>query len=124
MDDQRWVAVERLLPGDLAAWKEEKQTGAGRDPRVLAISRDAQDARYLDFKEGLASLSELPVKTGRDGMTTADAKDWPFRGPSAALELLRGIRASGEPLESYRSAWARSSGVSAEAGVAKHHQSL
>ena len=43
VDDVRWVAAERLLPADLAAWKEEKQTGAGRDPRVMAISRDGQD---------------------------------------------------------------------------------
>ena len=38
--------------------------------------------------------------------------------------MQRGIRSTGESLESYHDAWVRSSGVSSEAGVAKHHQSL
>eukprot|EP00959_Pyramimonas_sp_CCMP1952_P285607 5971840-Pyramimonas_sp.AAC.1 len=58
IEDNRWTAVERVQMADLSAWIEEKRSGAGRDPRALAIERDARGHRALSFRDALAEMKE------------------------------------------------------------------
>ena len=51
-------------------------------------------------------------------------KDWPFRGPSAAMELLQSARAAGEDLTTVHAYFSQSSGLSAESQVAIKHRDL
>jgi hypothetical protein len=108
-----WTTMERVQRSDVPAWKDEKRTGPGRDPRVLPVERDAKDFRYLGLKDALA-LYRVVVK----------APDDPFRGPSAIPEVLDMIRGSGEELSGFHEYWVRHSGVHPESAASHTHKTL
>ena len=114
-EEDGWTHAERVLPADHSAWVDEKRNGPGRDPRVLPLQKDARGQRYCNLREALTNMTPL---------TEPPPKDWPFRGPSAALELLQSARAAGEDLTTFHAYFLQSSGLSAESQVAIKHRDL
>ena len=110
-----WTTMERVLLNDLQAWKEEKSSGPGKDPRVLAVKRDAHGARFTTVRDALGAATPL---------TNPAPADWPFRGPSAAMELMVSIRAACDDIGSFHDHFVRSTGLSAEHPVAIKHRDL
>ena len=107
------TTMERVMRSDLAAWKDEKRTGPGRDPRVLPVERDAKDARYLSLRDAMAQFKPVTKAT-----------DDPFRGPTATPEMLDIVRSSGEDLSGFHDYWVRHSGVHPESAAAHTHRAL
>ena len=77
----------------------------------------------MTFDEVMTAISvpRKPAKTASSSVTStivsmADTTrlplpdDWPFRGPSAVMELFQRIRASRKGLPSYHAFWAAASG--------------
>ena len=108
-----WTVMERVRKDDLSAWKDEKRTGPGRDPRVLPVERDARDTRFLSLRDALSAYK-----------TEVKAPDDPWRGPSAIPELLDIIRGTGEELAGFHDFWVRHSGVFPESAAAHTHRAL
>ena len=46
-DQKSWTTMDRVAPGDLDDWKDEKRSGLGRDPRVLPLQRDSQGYKFF-----------------------------------------------------------------------------
>jgi hypothetical protein len=128
-DMATWTTIERILPADLEAWKDEKRSGPGRDPRVLPLRRDAQDHRYCILRQ---AMMEMTMTSGASSSSAASAAsssakmgpDWIFRGPSAVSELLRGVRAAGEDLSGYHEYYCRAAGLEPANAVAIKHRDL
>ena len=110
-----WTSVEFVRRADAGPWAEEKSSGPGRDFRVLSVQRDAQHGRFRTVRETLGLLTPL---------TTPPPADWPFRGPSATLELLTSIRAVSDDFVQFHEHFIRSSGVSAGHAIAIKHREL
>ena len=110
-----WTAVEFVRRDDAVAWAEEKSSGPGRDFRVLGLQRDAQKGRFRTVRETLGLLTPL---------ATPPPADWPYRGPSATLELLTSIRAVSDDVVQFHEHFIRSSGLSAGHPVAVKHREL
>ena len=74
---------------------------------MLAVARDQRGHRFTPFYEALAQMT-VPVTAAPSGAGGAavrkDEPDWPFRGPSAALEVMEAIRGSGGDLATYHGA--------------------
>jgi hypothetical protein len=107
--------MERIRREDLPAWRAEKAAGPGRDPRVLPLLRDAQKTRFRTVREALGQITPL---------ADPPADDWPFRGPSATLELLTSIRAVSDDVGQFHEYFVRTSGLSGEHPVAVKHREL
>ena len=60
--------------------KEEKRAGPGRDPR---LAPPVEKGRIQTLRELVPHLPDVTVP------------EWPFKGPKAIVELLRGLAASG-----------------------------
>ena len=110
-----WTTMERIRRDDLEAWKAEKAGGPGRDSRVLPILRDAQRTRYRTVREALGQITPL---------LEPPAADWPFRGPSATMELLVSIRAVSDDFGQFHEYFCKTSGLSTEHAVAVKHREL
>eukprot|EP00971_Amphidinium_carterae_P232976 4623834-Amphidinium_carterae.2 len=74
-----WTTMQRVLARDVDEWRSEKHSGPGRDPRVLPLNKDQNDVRFASLREALSEQVAW----------TSPPSDWPFRGPSALMELLR-----------------------------------
>ena len=111
-----WTTAERLLPGDVPDWQEEKRSGPGRDARVLSLSRDSSRQRFKPLREALGEATFVDEKQVPE--------DWPFSGPSAAQELLQASRAAGEELIGFHEYYVRSSGMNPDHPVAIKHRDL
>lgn len=103
--------AERVAPGDKPEWLEEKRVGAARDPRLNAGSRSGDGGRLL--------LSEA-VRT----MKKATLEDWPLKGPSAAKEVLDGIRATGMEPPAYCAHYVQVSGIKPSSGLYTEFKNL
>ena len=110
-----WAMVENVRRADAIAWREEKSSGPGRDFRVLALQRDAQRARFRTVREILGLLTPL---------SSLSPTDWPFRGPSATLELLTSIRAVSDDIVQFHEHFLRSTGLAAGHAVAIKHREM
>jgi hypothetical protein len=110
-----WTTVEFVRREDAIVWAEEKSSGPGRDFRVLGLQRDAQKARFRTVRETLGLLTPL---------TTPPPGDWPYRGPSATLELLTSIRAVSDDVVQFHDHFLRSSGLAVSHPVAVKHREL
>lgn len=84
--------MERVRRGVLAQWAE-RRTGPGGDPRLLGITRDAQDVPVSSLRDALHEM--------RHTITVVS----PLRGPPAIVELLDAIRGSGEEIARYHEFW-------------------
>ena len=110
-----WTSVEFVRRADAEAWLEEKSSGPGRDFRVLALARDSQKGRFRTVRETLGLLTPL---------ATPPPKDWPFRGPSATLELLTSVRAVSDDIGQFHEHFVRSTGLAPGHPVAHKHREL
>jgi hypothetical protein len=130
VDATSWTTMERILPADLEAWKDEKRSGPRRDPRVLPPRRDAQGHRYSTLRQAMLEMTMASSSAASSTSSTAASmvarmgSDWIFRGPSAVSELLRGVRASGEDLSGYHEYYCRASGLEPANAVAIKHRDL
>ena len=106
-----WVHVARVLQRDLPEWRQEKQSGPGRDPRLAGLKVDATGRRSCTIRE------MVPLYA-----TAAKPPDWPFGdSPHAALELATGIIAGGTEASMFHNIWQPRSGVSERSAVAIEH---
>ena len=109
---QDWLPVELVRLEDDAQWRHEKQTGPGRDFRVLPILRDQAGRRR-------ARLSDTLQRS-----VAHSSKDWVFRGPSALEELATAIDATGMDLSTYFTHWKGVSGVAPSLGICVEMRNL
>ncbi|CAK0891661.1 unnamed protein product [Prorocentrum cordatum] len=112
-EPRRWLFAELVPSAEYASWERDKQSGAGRDRRLLP-------ARGSDFGSGLVPLSQAadhfrPTDLAKIG-------DWPHSGPRAVIELVRGVVALGLTLFTYHAHWVRQAGVHGESGIALEHR--
>jgi hypothetical protein len=109
---QTWVFVERVNRSDRDAWADGKRSGPGRDLRIASNIKDSAGARFV----GLGTSLGCYRKT--------DFPDWPFRGPSAATEMLQGVLKSGNELAQFDLFWSTRSGVAKGSAVANAHRNI
>ena len=112
--EEGWATAERVLARDLDEWKRDKRDGAGRDPRVLPVTRDAREHRFVALREAMIEM-KAPL---------AKEADFPYEGPLGITELLASVRGSGEEIGGFHEFWARDSGVPSECGAARSHRTL
>ena len=110
-----WTTMERIRRDDFEAWRAEKSGGPGRDARVLPLLRDAQRTRFRTVREALGQVTPFVEPA---------AADWPFRGPSATMELLVSIRAVSDDFGQFHEYFCKTSGLSTEHPVAVKHREL
>eukprot|EP00971_Amphidinium_carterae_P150463 2982886-Amphidinium_carterae.1 len=95
-----------LASGWKASGVEQGETPVAR----LCPSGDGPDgARRATLAQSLADYKEVKMA------------GWPFQGPGAVLELLKGIEATGLSLTTFHSHWAKSSGVNVPSAVSIEH---
>ena len=132
---ENWTSAERVSEADLQLWRDEKANGPGRDRRLLEPTRDSGGSRFISLVALMATLVEPLLRPKADkAAAAADSgnadkvqffpKDWPFRGPSTTMDLLRSVRASGCELLAYSVHWANRSGVSDGSPSAKKHRDM
>ena len=106
-----WVHVARVLRRDLDEWRQEKQSGPGRDVRLAGFRVDAAGRRACTIHE------MVPLYK-----TSARPPDWPFGdSPHAAFELARGIIVGGTEVSTSHNIWQPRSGVSERSAVSIEH---
>ena len=113
--DGLWWPVERVQNNDYQLWASHLRSGPGRDPRIAGDRRDATGRRFVSLHDCLGMLRT--VDRSKD-------KDYPHRGPSAAVEVLQGVRASGRELVPYDEMWASQSGVSPGSAIRLLHKTI
>ena len=107
--DERWVSIERVADGDLAAWRDKKGSGPGRDKRVLGVARDPRGKRFLREEEALRHWSGAPIP------------DTPLQGPSVVLPFFEALTVAGLTLVAYHMNWKQKSGVGERSAVCREH---
>ena len=107
-----WTVAEKVSDAERPAWVAEKREGAGRDPRLAAITFDSTKPRPL-FREAIAGMNR---------MATADASI--FSGPSATAELVGGLLQTGLEPPGYHASWERTSGVGPKSAICREHLHL
>ena len=109
---REWVPVERILPTKFEDWKDLKQSGPGRDLRIASNWRDSAGHRHSSLAASLNVYRDTKFA------------DWPFRGPKAVSELLRGVQKSGQELSTYDLFWSSRSGIVKQPAVAITHRNI
>ena len=118
-----WTAIEKVADDLVDDWKEEKRVGPGRDPRVLPLEKDGAGARYRSLRSAMTEMTYHPTReAGKPGASAS--QHWPFEGPSAFLELMTAVRASGEELVGFHDYYVRGSGISPDSPIAYKHRDL
>jgi hypothetical protein len=102
-----WTSAQRVSDGDVVVWLDEKRTGAGRDSRLGPTHRNADGARSTTLANAVQVMKREPVIAG-----------WVFEGPSACVELAKGVVATGHELLAYAPHYIRISGLSPSSGLA------
>ncbi len=113
--DGEWWPVERVLDAEYAAWRTYMLHGPHRDQRIAGDVRDAAGRSFVSLHDYLGLLR--PVDRSKE-------PDYPHPGPSAATEVLQGVRGSGRELLPYDEMWAAPSGIHAESAIRKEHKTL
>jgi hypothetical protein len=99
-----WRSMDRILRDDLEAWRQEKRTGGGRDPRLLPLNISIVEPPL--YREAvLLSKPVLPLPKQ-------------FRGPRSLPEWDQAVVSSGMEPPAYANAWIAASGVAPKSGVA------
>ena len=112
-EPRRWLFAELVPTSEYDSWERDKQSGAGRDRRLLP-------ARGTEFGSGLVPLSQAADHFRPKELTRV--LDWPHSGPRAVVELVRGVVTLGLTLFTYHPHWVRQSGIHAESGIALEHR--
>lgn len=108
----KWIHVERVLPEKHAEWRDQKQSGPGRDLRIASNFRDATGKRHASLATSLSAARDTTFA------------DWPYRGPKAAPETLTGVLKSGNELSTYDMFWSAKSGIAKQSAVAQAHRNI
>jgi len=111
----QWLHVERVPDAELASWLTYIRNGPGRDSRLAGSVRDAGGRSFVSLHEYLGMLR--PVDRSKD-------PSWPHRGPSAAVEVLQGVRGSGKELIQYDDHWTGQSGINPKSSIRSEHKTL
>ena len=106
-----WTFLEHINTRDRGEWRNDKLTGAGRDPRLLPMAR---------ADGGLAGhAGALPTFRECMALATALTVAFPgFRGPSAARDLLTAIVSSGVEPQIFQMQFEQATGLSPKSAVA------
>jgi hypothetical protein len=94
---------------------EYMRNGTGRDERLAGLTRDGTGRRFVSLHDYLGMLR--PTDRSKD-------KDYPHRGPSAAIEVLQGVRTSGRELIAYDEHWAVNSGIAPGSSIRHEHKTI
>ena len=100
-----WTFMEKVAPADRTEWLSDKRVGAGRDSRLGSAPKTKGQCRVL-LAVAFAHMMSM-IKTA----------DWPYSGPSALVELMKSMIASGYEPPFYYTHWRSTSGVSHGSGV-------
>jgi hypothetical protein len=112
--DGDWTTAARETgePG-LESFARRFHSGAGRDSRIMADSRDSDGRRFLPVLDIVKLLREAPFK------------HWPIDGPRTVREFMLAVRASGiEGFISYHNEWLKKSGVGEKSNAGREHRFL
>ena len=116
MDDgnghEIWVFVERVPKKGHDDWVDGKRSGPGRDLRIASNVKDSAGARFINLSASMGCYRKTTFT------------DWPFRGPSAATEMLQGVFKSGNELAQFDLFWGTRSGVAKGSAVANAHRNI
>ena len=116
MDDgngrEIWVFVERVPKKGHDEWVDSKRSGPGRDLRIASNMKDSAGARFINLSASMGCYRKTTFA------------DWPFRGPSAATEMLQGVLKSGNELAQFDLFWGTRSGVAKGSAVANAHRNI
>ncbi|CAK0836811.1 unnamed protein product, partial [Prorocentrum cordatum] len=107
--DRRWVHAEAVEVGREEAWRLEKVTAFGRDPRVTGLQRDRRGVPLIPEDDALTRFENAKIE------------HFPFSGPRVAVEFPQSLRAQGQSLTTHRHEWARKSGVNVNGAAAREH---
>ena len=110
-----WWPVERVRNDEVDSWLAGLRGGPRRDPRLAGDVRDAGGKRFVNLSDYMGLLR--PIDRAKD-------KDWPHRGPSAAAEVLSGVRGCGRELVTYDEFWAQTSGVQSGSNLRLLHKTI
>ena len=111
--NESWVSCENVAQADHQRWLEEKYSGPGRDYRVCPIRRT-----------GVKGPRRQSVDQMLEAHRSHAAEDWPFRGPSACLEVFQGVLASGMGFQAYINHYINVSGLAANGALAHELRTL
>ena len=107
--DEVYVFAERVQEKDRAEWVHLKRTGGGRDPRLAKPHLDGDRVPRADLTQVVA------------GVALADLPGWPFEGPRAVADFLKGVQATGQSLLTFQTHWVKASGVHERCSAAIEH---
>ena len=110
-----WWPVERVRDTEVENWLANMRGGPRRDPRLAGDRRDAAGKRYVSLHDYMGMVRR--IDRSKD-------KDWPHRGPSAAAEVLEGVRGAGRELITYDEYWASTSGVNQGSNMRLLHKTI
>ncbi len=113
--DGTWWPVERVPDAEYAAWRNYMLNGPHRDERLAGMVVDTSGRRFVGLHDYLALLR--PVDRSKQ-------KDYPHRGPSAAVETLHGVRGSGRELIAYDEMWSGQSGIHPHSAIRAEHRTI
>jgi len=114
--DGQWELMERVAPDELSDWKQEKQTGAGRDRRI-ACHLETNGTRFAS--EAQAMTHWMPEAKDKESLVKVH-----MPGPSAGREFFLKLTQSGLSLAQYDSQWRQRSGVPENGMAARLHSAL
>ena len=82
---------------------------------MLTVQRDAHRTRFRTVRECLGECTPL---------AQPPPADWPFRGPSATMELMASIRAVSDDTAQFHEHFLRSTGLGGDHPVAHKHREM
>ena len=103
--EESWTVLEHVTEKYKEEWFSDKREGAGRDPRLLPLPA-LPEGRGYTVREAHAKASAIAAKFRC------------FKGPSAALELLTALVASGLEPAAYCAQFEAASGLPAKSALA------
>jgi hypothetical protein len=106
-----WTFVEHVLDDDRASWIADKREGAGRDPRLLPLSKPEGDIP-LSIREATKALAKVPTLGPS------------FRGTSSAIEVATSLASTGMDVKAYSASWEQASGISPTSQLAREMRLL
>ena len=106
------MLAELVVADQLDTWRQSKQAGAGRDPRLLGDIR-VNGTREVTFLEALGRSRPA---------ATSDLSGWLHGGERGTHEFLRGLKMSGLEWISHHNDFVSKSGISRGSGITRAHR--
>jgi hypothetical protein len=114
-----WVSIVRVGKGcargdGIPTWEEFKSRGsigASRDERLLGNDRDRDGVRYLNLRDTIDRVSEVPLR------------GFPLKGKRATKETLLALRDAGQTsFDDHNTVFCRQSGIGDKTNLAREHR--